>query len=230
MELPRHDSRQVANQGTPSTDEYRYRRVLDKNVKDNTDAIALKANIASPTFTGNPAAPTPTAGDNDTSIATTAFVTTAVAAGAAGHPLQTLQNVYTTNADITATIPLDDTTPLISEGTEVLTQAITVAATANKVRAQVVVNGAVSNASTAFTTALFRGTACIDAKANTFPTQNFPATVTMDVLDSPATAGAVTYSVRVGPSSNTARLNGSAVGRQFGGTSKCTLTVTEIKG
>jgi len=36
--------------------------------------LALKATIASPTFTGTPAAPTPSLGDNDTSIATTAFV------------------------------------------------------------------------------------------------------------------------------------------------------------
>jgi hypothetical protein len=35
------------------------------------------APLASPTFTGDPKAPTPTAGDNDTSIATTAFVTAA---------------------------------------------------------------------------------------------------------------------------------------------------------
>lgn len=41
--------------------------------------VAAKAPIASPTFTGTPAAPTPSAGDNDTSIATTAFVTTAIA-------------------------------------------------------------------------------------------------------------------------------------------------------
>jgi hypothetical protein len=40
-------------------------------------AVAPYATIASPTFTGDPKAPTPTAGDNDTSIATTAFVTTA---------------------------------------------------------------------------------------------------------------------------------------------------------
>lgn len=32
------------------------------------------APVASPTFTGNPKAPTPAVGDNDTSIATTAFV------------------------------------------------------------------------------------------------------------------------------------------------------------
>lgn len=39
-----------------------------------------RAPLASPVFTGNPTAPTPTAGDNDTSVATTAFVTTALAA------------------------------------------------------------------------------------------------------------------------------------------------------
>ena len=39
-----------------------------------------RAALASPVFTGNPTAPTPTAGDNDASIATTAFVTAAVAA------------------------------------------------------------------------------------------------------------------------------------------------------
>jgi len=40
--------------------------------------ISGKANIASPTFTGDPKAPTPTAGDNDTSIATTQFVQSAL--------------------------------------------------------------------------------------------------------------------------------------------------------
>lgn len=37
-------------------------------------ALGLKAPLASPTFTGTPAAPTPSANDNDTSIATTAYV------------------------------------------------------------------------------------------------------------------------------------------------------------
>lgn len=40
--------------------------------------IALYAPLASPTFTGTPAAPTPSSGDNTTTLATTAFVTTAV--------------------------------------------------------------------------------------------------------------------------------------------------------
>jgi len=41
-----------------------------------TPDLTPYATLASPTFTGDPKAPTPTAGDNDTSIATTAFVNT----------------------------------------------------------------------------------------------------------------------------------------------------------
>jgi hypothetical protein len=57
---------------------------------------ALRAPLASPTFTGDPKAPTPTAGDNDTSIATTAFVTTAIA-GAAG-PVAATAAEYISNS------------------------------------------------------------------------------------------------------------------------------------
>ena len=42
------------------------------------DALALKANLASPTFTGTPAAPKATKGDDSTQIATTSFVKEAV--------------------------------------------------------------------------------------------------------------------------------------------------------
>lgn len=45
----------------------------------NDSRITGAAPLASPTFTGTPAAPTPTAGDSSTKIATTAFVATAFA-------------------------------------------------------------------------------------------------------------------------------------------------------
>lgn len=51
---------------------------LADQIATNTANIALKANIASPALTGNPTAPTQTAGNNSTRIATTAFVKTAV--------------------------------------------------------------------------------------------------------------------------------------------------------
>lgn len=45
------------------------------NVPSDTNAsLALKAPLASPTFTGSPTAPSPSTGDNSTAIATTAFV------------------------------------------------------------------------------------------------------------------------------------------------------------
>lgn len=52
----------------------------DRNgtIADDTD-LALKANLASPTFTGVPAAPTASQGNNSTQLATTAYVDTGLA-------------------------------------------------------------------------------------------------------------------------------------------------------
>ena len=53
---------------------------VDGNESDADTALALRAPIDAPTFTGVPAAPTASASTNTTQVATTAFVTTAVAA------------------------------------------------------------------------------------------------------------------------------------------------------
>ena len=67
-------------------------------------ALNLKANIASPTFTGDPKAPTPALGDNDTSIATTAFVRSAInsVTAVASTATLTVNSLTTTQANITA--------------------------------------------------------------------------------------------------------------------------------
>ena len=63
-----------------------------------TSALATKAPLASPTFTGVPVAPTATAGTNTTQIATTAFVTAATAnAGGSSDELE-----FTANGAVTA--------------------------------------------------------------------------------------------------------------------------------
>ena len=51
---------------------------LNNQVVTLTARLIPLANIASPTFTGTPLAPTPAAGDNTTKIATTAFVTSEI--------------------------------------------------------------------------------------------------------------------------------------------------------
>jgi hypothetical protein len=53
---------------------------IDNEFNSISGAISSKADLASPTFTGTPAAPTATAGSNTTQLATTAFVTAALQA------------------------------------------------------------------------------------------------------------------------------------------------------
>ncbi len=53
---------------------------IDTEFNNIATAVATKADIVSPTFTGTPAAPTATAGTSTTQLATTAFVTAAVTA------------------------------------------------------------------------------------------------------------------------------------------------------
>lgn len=82
-----------------------------------TTALALKANIASPTFTGVPAAPTATVGTNTTQLATTAFVQAAVSGGGSGvTTVNTFSSVSQTNGAAIAGVnitfgPADTTNP-----------------------------------------------------------------------------------------------------------------------
>ena len=75
------------------------------DIATNVTDIALKANIVSPTLTGTPLAPTATAGDSSTAIATTAFVTTAVSTATSGSFVdlttdQTIAGSKTFSSDI----------------------------------------------------------------------------------------------------------------------------------
>jgi len=66
--------------GSISNTEFGYLNGVTSNIQTQlTNLDTLKAPLASPTFTGTVSAPTPTAGDNSTKVATTAFVTSAVA-------------------------------------------------------------------------------------------------------------------------------------------------------
>ena len=53
-------------------------------VESEIAKIGLKANLASPVFTGTPKAPTPASGDNSTNIATTAYVQTVLSGFSGG--------------------------------------------------------------------------------------------------------------------------------------------------
>lgn len=90
LPLPPPTVKLMEDTGKPTQHGREFLERLEKLVRDLNSttgpALALKAPIASPTFTGDPKAPTPSPGDNDTSIATTAYVTAADAALLASIP------------------------------------------------------------------------------------------------------------------------------------------------
>lgn len=65
--------------GTASDPTVAVNAIAESQVTSLVSDLAAKAPLASPTLTGDPKAPTPAPGDNDTSIATTAFVATSYA-------------------------------------------------------------------------------------------------------------------------------------------------------
>ncbi len=95
------------------TDNTKYPSV--KAVKDYVDAatygtalaadLANKANIASPTFTGVPTAPTPASSDNSTKLATTAFVQAATAGIALQAAVDAKANINSPTFTGTPTAP-----------------------------------------------------------------------------------------------------------------------------
>ena len=73
---------------------------IDTEFNNIAISIATKADLASPGFSGSPTAPTQTAGDNTSKLATTGFVTAAITAGiassiAAAYPVG---SIYTNAA------------------------------------------------------------------------------------------------------------------------------------
>jgi hypothetical protein len=72
---------------------------IDTEFNNIATAIATKADLASPTFTGTPAAPTASASTNTTQVATTAFVQAAISLGIqALHPVGSIYTaVVSTN-------------------------------------------------------------------------------------------------------------------------------------
>ena len=118
-------------------------------------------------------------------------------AGGGGKVLQVI-SAAVAKATFTSAIPDDDTTPTVSEGTEIYSQAITPSATSSKILITGSIEGS-SSAANGWGITVFRGSTCIltvhqtNAMGGTQPCQ-----CNINVLDSPSSSSAVTYSVRAG--------------------------------
>jgi hypothetical protein len=102
----------------------------------------------------------------------------------------------------TTGIPGDNTSPLVSEGTEIFSQAITCASTSNKILLSCDLNTYITVGSGVLIT-MFRDSTCINASMMGTPSgANFMSQSAM-CLDAPSSTSAITYSVRVGEKTDT---------------------------
>lgn len=268
--------------------------------------LSGKADLASPTFTGVPAAPTAATAVSSTQIATTAFVQNVVAAlidnspgaldtlnelaaalgddanfattmtdalagkqpldsdltaiaalattsygralltladqaalqtavgfsgAASGSVIASVRASLATFSSVTAIIPVDDTIPQNTEGTELLTVSITPTNAASKLRIRGHLPFAMNGTSTAVG-ALFRDSGA-DAIGATFKTNSFINLASLMTFDKEVAAGstsATTFKLRAGVLSGafTLYVNGAS-SRLGGGVVETSLTIEEIK-
>jgi len=150
----------------------------------------------------------------------------------AGSVLQTLQQNLTAASTVTATMPSPgpSVTPTSSQGTQIMSVGITPQSASNKVRVQGVVIFASNGFNCGF--ALFRGSTCIHAVAVGVNSVDYLYSLPFDVLDSPNTTGAITYTLRCGNNAAptyVVYINSNSLGT-FYATTACTMTLQEIKG
>lgn len=150
--------------------------------------------------------------------------------GAYGNVLQIVGNQTGAVATGTTIIPLDDSPPQNTEGTQFLTQTITPKSATSTLLIQVVVNIA-TTANGAIILALFQDSGA-NAIASTFSNQsitNVGGVYVLQYLMTSGTTSATTFSVRCGNSNaSTYTLNGASSARLLGGVCTSSITITEI--
>lgn len=149
-----------------------------------------------------------------------------------GYSILQLINGSFTAASGTTSIPFDNTVPTSTEGTQVWSQAITPSSTSSVIEINYSSIIDVSSAGSYITVALFRGTTCIDVKSyrsiNGILSATGPVPVSASLIDSPATASSITYSIRVGRDAAGTWYFGRAAGATYGGDSVGDYILKEI--
>lgn len=148
---------------------------------------------------------------------------------ASGKPVLSGQVVTTqvsARSVLTGTIPFDDTIPQSTEGDQAMTLAITPISATSKLKIDVVVFGA-SVASEMTTIALFKDSEADARSANGMysPALNVANYLTYTMTS--GTTSSITFKVRAGGAASNFVINGTGVGRIYGGVAASSITITE---
>lgn len=152
---------------------------------------------------------------------------------ATGASVQEVSTVTGTVATGTTAIPYDNTIPQITEGDEYMTLAITPTSATNKLKIEVVFNGANANATARVIAALFQdatagalAAGCMELSAT-----GHAANIKIVYWMTAGTISSTTFRVRAGGSvaASTTTFNGFGGTQLFGGVMASSITITEYK-
>ncbi|MDI1228371.1 MAG: hypothetical protein PSY14_11860 [bacterium] len=147
-----------------------------------------------------------------------------------GAVIQSVAATYATNADLSSTIPNDDSIPQSSEGTEILTVSITPTSASSTIEIDFRAMGSAAGTASLIA-ALFKdsGANALAASAGVAGSVTLPGPLGLIYQESAGSTSARTYKIRVGANTGTCRLNGTTSARLYGGASAAMLVVREIK-
>jgi hypothetical protein len=133
---------------------------------------------------------------------------------------------YLANAGLATPIPRDDTIPLLTEGTQILSITHTALAPTNRIRLTCAGFGIAANGYPAL--ALFRDGVCVQVGRAT-NNASWEVPIGFDYEEAAGTTSPIAYTVRAGASSGSMRMNGTTTARLYGGAARTTLALTELR-
>lgn len=149
-----------------------------------------------------------------------------------GAPVQTVTANFAAVATGTNTIPLDDTIPQITEGTEFMTCSITPKSATNILEIFVYFSGSHTATNTNLIAALFQdsGANALAASQSFTAATTAPLTIPIEHAQVAGTTATTTFRVRAGAgAASTVTFNGQSGARLFGATTKSAIVIREYK-
>tara|TARA_B100002019_G_scaffold149358_1_gene128534 strand:- start:1172 stop:1750 length:579 start_codon:yes stop_codon:yes gene_type:complete len=149
----------------------------------------------------------------------------------AGAVLQVVSAEYTTRTSVTTAFPFDDTVPQNTEGTEIITLAITPKSTSNKLVLEFFLPMWDADTVRVGTVALFQDSTAnaLAAAANINATNTYSTQLGLAHVMDAGTTSSTTFKIRVGPNAGTMYLNRRSDASYFGTTTlHTTLRITEV--
>jgi len=139
-------------------------------------------------------------------------------------PVRSVLTAYSTDTGMI--IPYDDTIPQVGEGKQIFSQAFTVGTAGNRIR--ITVNGSIEVGNDAGCIALFVDGAANAVAAHGFTTNADNPYGQTAIWEYTPSAGAHTYTIRVGSAAGAVTINGISGGRKYGGVNQTTLIIEEL--